>query len=131
MRLPLRIDFDEMPVKIGIAAAVVAAIGLTAGGAAWRGWHGKAVVTPIVYFCTETGETFRALPQGVPAVNPKTGRRTLFRGVYCAECKRWYAATTPNHRPGNPKPFYCHVHKTAMTFDGPSLASTEAPTTAP
>jgi hypothetical protein len=129
MSFPLRIDFDEKPVRIGIAAVVV--LGITAGAAMFRGWHGAAAAAPLVYVCTETGETFRLPPQSVPGVNPKTGRKTLFRGVYCSECNRWYAAPALNHQAGNPKPLTCHIHKIAMTFDGPSVVQAAAPATAP
>ena len=131
MSFPLRIDFDEMPVRIGIAAIVVAALGITAGAAAWRGWHGSAAAAPIVYVCAETGETFQLAPQAIPATNPKTGRKTLYRGVYCRECNHWYAAPAPNHPGGNPRSLSCHIHKIAMTFDGPNVVQPAAPAMAP
>jgi hypothetical protein len=131
MSLPLRIDFDEKPMRIGIAAVVVSALGITAGAAMFRGWQGAAPVAPLVYVCTETGETLRLPPQSVPGVNPKTGRRTLFRGAYCPECNRWYAAPAPNHQAGNPKSLSCHIHKIAMTFDGPSVVQAAGPSAAP
>jgi hypothetical protein len=127
MSLPLRIDFDERPVRIGIAAIVVAALGITAGAAMFRGWHRTAPVAPLLYVCTETGETFSLPPQVIPAVNPKTGHKTLFRGVYCPECQRWYAAPAVNHRAGNMQPPFCHIHKVAMTFDGRSVDQATAP----
>jgi hypothetical protein len=74
----------------------------------------------IVYVCTETYETLSAPPQSVPAINSKTGRRTLYRGVYCVECKRWYPAPPSEHRNGNPKPLRCRIHKIEMTFAGPA-----------
>jgi len=127
MSLPLRIDLDEKPVRIGIAVAAVAVIGVLAGAALYRGWHGAPAAAPIVYVCSETGEAFRLPFQGIPGVNPKTGRRTLFRGAYCQECNQWHAVPAPNHQAGNPKAASCPVHHVPMTFDGPAELASSAP----
>lgn len=73
----------------------------------------------IVYICSETEELIVGPPQSVPAVNPITGRRTLLRGGYCAECRRWYALPSSEHAAGNPKPMYCRKHNVLMSLEGP------------
>jgi len=130
MSFPLRIDFEEKPVRIGIVVLAVAAVA-TAGATMLRGWHSPAAAAPVVYVCKETGEAFELPHQEVPALNPNTGRRTLYQGVYCSDCNRWYPAPVANHRGGNPKAPTCPIHKTAMTFEGPSIAQTAASATAP
>ena len=73
----------------------------------------------VVYLCRETQEIMTASPQPTPAVNPKTGRATLVRGLYCERCKRWRAVPPPDVHPGNPLSWPCPVHRQAMSPEGP------------
>ncbi len=49
----------------------------------------------VAYLCRETGEVFQLAEQSSPAVNPKTGRRTLLRALYCPTCRKWMASPPP------------------------------------
>ena len=73
----------------------------------------------IVYLCRETQELITAPPQPTPAVNPKTGRATLVRGLYCDKCQRWHPVPPPDVHPGNPLSWPCPVHRRTMSPDGP------------
>jgi hypothetical protein len=76
--------------------------------------------TIVTYVCSETGKVIAAPAQQEPAVNPETGRRTLLRGVYCAQCAKWYRAPSPEHSSGNPRELRCRIHDAPMTFEGPA-----------
>lgn len=130
------LSFIGVPNSAAGRHALAVAVGALAVGTAiflWpdghRGVSGPAV--PIVYVCTETNETFSDQLQSVPAVNPKTGHRTLVRGVYCAECNRWYASQPSNHRSGNPRTQNCRVHHLPMTYAGPTDALSGSETASP
>ena len=73
----------------------------------------------IVYVSSETGRVVAGPAQPIPAVDPETGKPTLLPGVYCPECRRWYAAPPPDHSPGNPKALTCRIHNVPMTTEGP------------
>jgi hypothetical protein len=133
----MRYDFDTSELwserTAGQRLLMITAL-ISAGGVGflWAGSHsGRAAGNPIVYVCTETQEAFSLPPQTVPAVNPNTRRPTLVRGVYCSGCKRWYAAPPTNHRSGNPKPLTCHIHKIAMSYEGPFPAEEPAANQSP
>ncbi|MDA1054238.1 MAG: hypothetical protein O3C40_27645 [Planctomycetota bacterium] len=54
-----------------------------------------------------------------PALNPKTGERTLMPALYCPTCRRWHLVPSPdqiNRLPGATK---CHTTGAALTADGP------------
>jgi hypothetical protein len=73
----------------------------------------------VVYLCRETKQIVQAPPQKVPAVHPGTGRATLFRALYCPECKIWRAVPPPDVFAGNPLTYRCPKHQKPMTVDGP------------
>jgi hypothetical protein len=73
----------------------------------------------VVYVCRETKQLVQAPPQQVPAVNPNTGRATLYRAMYCADCRKWHAVPPPEAFPGNPLTYRCPKHHHQMTADGP------------
>ncbi|WP_437230334.1 hypothetical protein SH661x_001906 [Planctomicrobium sp. SH661] len=60
---------------------------------------------------------FKAKPDiQVPAVNPRTGKATITRAVYCEQCPgcdRWKSVVLTEG-----KTHFCPVHKTEMTLDG-------------
>lgn len=73
---------------------------LLIGGAAvlgaWRAssWMGGSRPPPVTgnevtYICLETREVIDGPVQDVPAVNPRTGRRTLVRAVYSTRTNEW------------------------------------------
>ena len=72
-----------------------------------------------VYLCRETKALIRLPAQAVPAVNPHTGRATLFRALYCAACRKWHPVPPPEVFAGNPMTYPCPNHQCAMTADGP------------
>jgi hypothetical protein len=122
MKLSVRLRAAAAAMTIGARIMGGVAAGLLVAATAGCSHRSQASATtpvPVVYVCTETKEIITAPLQKVPAVNPKTGRSTLVRGVYCAECGRWYAAPPDTHRSGNPKPLRCPIHKSIMTFEGP------------
>ncbi len=73
----------------------------------------------VVYLCRETKALIKAPPQPVPALNPKTGRKTLYRALYCAECKNWQPVPPPDMYSGNPLTYHCPKHRRQMTASGP------------
>lgn len=120
MMIPLRIGWPDVSGGRRVLAAAALGFVVLALGGWWHHARGRdSQVTPVVYVCTETKEAFLAPPQGAPAVNPKTGRRTLVRGLYCSGCGRWFPAPPARHQTGNPKPVFCRIHKVPMIYDGP------------
>lgn len=77
------------------------------------------VMETVPYLCRETKQVVRVPLGSVPAVNPATGRATLFRALYCPDCKKWHAVPPPDVFPGNPLTYSCPKHHRAMTADGP------------
>ncbi|GAB4154840.1 MAG: hypothetical protein Tsb009_31550 [Planctomycetaceae bacterium] len=73
----------------------------------------------VVYLCKETKKVVRAPLQPSPAVNPETGRKTLYRALYCSKCKKWHAIPPGEERSGNPLRYRCPKHHSAMSADGP------------
>lgn len=73
----------------------------------------------VVYLCRETKQLVVGPPQPTPAVNPRTGRPTLVRSLYCAKCRRWRAVPPPDVHPGNPMTWPCPVHRQTMSPEGP------------
>lgn len=76
-------------------------------------------VPDVVYLCKETNQLIKAPPQQVPATNPDTGRATLYRALYCAECETWKVVPPPDVFPGNPLTYPCPKHRRQMTATGP------------
>jgi hypothetical protein len=76
----------------GVGALCATALVLVGWSAySWLAARPPAPVTgnDVTYFCTETREVVEGPVQDVPAVNPKTGRRTLVRAVYSNKTKEW------------------------------------------
>lgn len=61
------------------------------------------------FICTETGVVSVGEPQSTPAVNPKTGRRTLLQALYCPKCRKWYRAPPPEMAERSPRGPVCPV----------------------
>src|SRR5688572_1021420 len=77
------------------------------------------VIAAIPYICRETKQVIEAALSPVPAVNPKTGRATLFRALYCPDCKKWHAVPPPDVFAGNPLTYRCPKHHHPMSQKGP------------
>lgn len=75
----------------------------------------------VAYLCSETKELVLAPKQAVPAIHPETGRATLMRALYCAQCEQWHAVPPPDVYSGNPLGYPCPKHRTAMQEQGPLL----------
>ncbi|HUG91805.1 MAG TPA: hypothetical protein VML55_13285 [Planctomycetaceae bacterium] len=73
----------------------------------------------VVYLCRETQELIRGRPQPTPAVNPETGRPTLYRALYCAKCEKWQAVAPSEVYGGNPLSTVCPRHREPMSPEGP------------
>ena len=56
----------------------------------------------------------------LPAVNPKTGRRTLMPGLFCARCRRWHPAPPLEEMQRNPAARKCPKCGRALSSDGPA-----------
>jgi len=75
--------------------------------------------TNVVYLCRETQQLRRAPRQPSPIVNPKTGRKTMFRALYCSRCKRWHVIPPGEEQTGNPLRYKCPKHRCPMSENGP------------
>ncbi|MFO1019482.1 MAG: hypothetical protein U0903_02100 [Planctomycetales bacterium] len=72
------------------------------------------------YYCAETKQWIQAPPEGPPATNPQTGRKTLGLALYCAECRKWIPVPPPPVHMGNPLGYHCPEHKVRMAVTGPA-----------
>jgi hypothetical protein len=63
----------------------------------------------IHYICTETGALSVNERRSTPAVNPKTGRRTLVQALYCCKCRKWYRAPPVEMAERSPRGPVCPV----------------------
>jgi hypothetical protein len=73
----------------------------------------------VVYLCRESQGLFRLPAQPVPALNPETGRATLYRALYCPTCRKWQPVPPADVFPGNPLSYPCPKHQRTMRADGP------------
>lgn len=54
-----------------------------------------------------------------PAVNPKTGQRTLMPALYCPSCRSWHPVPPPDQINRVPGATRCRKTGAALTADGP------------
>ena len=88
---------------------------------------GDEPVRRMVYVDTETMTPLvQAVSESLPAVNPKTGKRTLMAGLYCAECQTWYPVPPPDQINRRPNAALCPKTRTPLTLDGPWPDGVEA-----
>lgn len=73
----------------------------------------------IVYVCRETGDVMKAPAGPTPALNPKTGKRTLVRGLYCSKCGEWKPSPPSSAFQSNPRHLRCAKDGTPLATDGP------------
>ena len=73
----------------------------------------------IVFLNLETGATEKGEWQPTPAIDPRTGKRSLVQGLYCAKCSRWYPAPPPEMAEHSPRGPVCPKDGTGMSVDGP------------
>lgn len=109
---------------------LTAVIGLLAIGSAalfLRSSAPQKVQQQYVYVCSETGEIVVAAAEPTPAVNPKTGRRTLLRGLYCDQCRKWYSVPPARREGANPLHQRCPKHRTPLSQNGPLRVTDAAP----
>lgn len=78
------------------------------------------VETQMVYVDTADHRVL-LMPQQptTPAVSPVTGKRTLVPGLYCAECRRWYASPPPEVLQRSTAAYRCPRGGHPMRPDGP------------
>lgn len=77
---------------IGLSLLFGTAVVLSGWGAySWLARSGPPPVTgnEVTYVCLETREVIDGPAQDVPAINPKTGRRTLVRAVFSTRTNEW------------------------------------------
>ena len=72
-----------------------------------------------VYICRDSGRLVSMPFEPAPAVNPDTGKRTLYLALYCDTCKKWHAVPPPDVYRGNPFSYPCPVHHQPMAATGP------------
>jgi hypothetical protein len=54
-----------------------------------------------------------------PAVNQKTGKRTLRPAAYCDACRAWHAVPPIEQLQRSPEGLVCQKTKQRLRFDGP------------
>lgn len=82
---------QRMGLGLLLATAVALAIWATSRLVDWS--RPSAVAdAEVAYVCLETHELVYGPVQPVPALNPKTGRRTLVPAVYSVQDESWVAA---------------------------------------
>lgn len=68
----------------------------------------------VTFICLETHEIV-VLPQTpTPAINPKTGRRTLVEARFCRKCQKWYPVSQSEGIGGQPAKCVCPVDGQAL-----------------
>ena len=80
----------------------------------------------ITLINTATGEVSRGEWIPTPAVDPRTGERTLAQALYCAKCAKWYpapASEMAERFPGGP---ICYRDRTRLSVDGPLVTNKPA-----
>lgn len=73
----------------------------------------------ITLINTATGEVSRSEWILTPALDPKTGKRTVQQAMYCEKCQKWYPAppaAMAERSPGGP---VCYRDQTRLSLDGP------------
>lgn len=73
----------------------------------------------ITYICTETHAVTRGEWEPMPALNPKTGRKTLVQALYCEKCSKWYPAPPPEMAQQMPRGPACPKDGAPLTMEGP------------
>lgn len=81
----------------------------------------------VAYLCRETGELVKAPRQPTPAVNPKTGRPTLDRALFCPECDKWQPIPSSDAFNGDPLSHHCPRHRAPMLAAKPSETNATDP----
>ncbi len=104
----------SLAVLIGASCFVLSLFGRGEGNSS-----SSAAENTVAYLCSETGRLIVAPLGPTPALNPATGRRTLVRAMYCAECAKWYAAPPSDVSGGNPQNIRCPKHNTPLSMKGP------------
>jgi hypothetical protein len=98
---------------------------LLAAGCGGESEAKSAAQAQRVYFDSETKQAVAAdMSPDIPALNPKTGRRTLMPALYCATCQQWHAAPPLAELQRNPKARMCPKCKGPLTADGPLPTAT-------
>ena len=73
----------------------------------------------ITYICTETGDVSHGEWQVMPALNPKTGRKTLVQALYCSKCRNWYPAPPPEMVRQSPRGPTCPKDGSTLSVEEP------------
>ncbi len=78
------------------------------------------------YICNQTKQVFAASEVQNSNVNPKTGKSTLVRGMYCVKCDRWHPGPPKEAMANRAVQPTCPIHKTPLKSVGPiPLAAAE------
>jgi len=115
-----RLASPRNPIMKSPLCLLIAALAATAYGC---GSETAAIeTTRMVFFDTKTNRPVVAdATTETPAVNPKTGNRTLLPAAYCPDCKAWHAAPPLEEIQRNPQALVCPKTKAKMTFKGPEI----------
>lgn len=77
-------------------------------------------VSQAVYVDTETMQAMVCdIVDEPPALNPKTGQRTLMPALYCPACRSWHPVPPPDQINRMPGATTCRKTGAALTADGP------------
>ena len=99
--------------------AFVALVALT-GGCAKPAPPAAAVEETVIYFDTETKAAVPSPPATeFPAVNSRTGKRTLMPAAWCSGCNAWHAAPPIEEVQRNPKALLCPKTGAKLNPKGP------------
>lgn len=88
-------------------------------------WIGSAISRSengmeVAYICTETKEIVRGPAMPEPALNPKTGRRTLVRAVYATTTQQWVPAPPEQVLRQNRQKYSSNDGKSPLAFAPPA-----------
>jgi hypothetical protein len=79
-----------------------------------------AVEETVIYFDTEAKTAVLSPPATeFPAVNTKTGKRTLMPAAWCSGCDAWHAAPPIEEIQRNPKSLICPETGAKLNPKGP------------
>ena len=74
----------------------------------------------MVYVDTVTkSATVMEIAEDFPAVQPRTGKRTLMPGMYCPKCNTWHPVPPPDQINRTPRATVCLKTGAPLTVDGP------------